>query len=40
MRPHAYGFSELEPLDEQYLEAVAAHLGWLYAPAQRKLRRH
>lgn len=39
MHVPAYDFSELEPLDEAYLEAVADHLGWLYAPARRTLRR-
>jgi hypothetical protein len=39
MHAPKYDFSELEPLDEQYLEAVADHLGWLYAPVRRKLRR-
>ena len=39
MHAPIYDFSELEPLDEAYLAAVADHLGWLYAPARRKLRR-
>ena len=39
MHAPAYDFSELEPLDEAYLEAVADHLGWLSASARRKLRR-
>jgi len=34
----AYDFSELQPLDEAYLRAVADHLGWLHAPARRKVR--
>jgi hypothetical protein len=38
MHAPKYDFSELEPLDEAYLRAVADHLGWLYAPARRKLR--
>lgn len=39
MHALAYDFSELGPLDEAYLEAVADHLGWLSASARRKLRR-
>ncbi len=39
MHAPAYDFSELEPLDEAYLEAVADHLDWLSASARRKLRR-
>lgn len=39
MHAPAYDFSELGPLDEAYLEAVADHLGWLSASAWRMLRR-
>jgi hypothetical protein len=39
MHAPKYDFGELEPLDEHYLEAVVEHLGWLYTPALRKLRR-
>lgn len=38
MHARPYDFGELEHLDEVYLHAVADHLGWLYAPARRKLR--
>jgi hypothetical protein len=31
-------FPELDAYDEAYLQAVADHLGWLWAPARRKLR--
>ena len=34
-----YDFSELEPVDEAYLEGVADQHGWLSASARRKLRR-
>jgi hypothetical protein len=34
-----WDFSPLEKFDEAYLQAVADHLGWLYAPLRRKLRR-
>jgi len=33
-----WDFSELDGCDEAYLRAVADHLGWLWAPARRKLR--
>ena len=34
-----WDFSELDTYDDAYVRAVADHLGWLYAPARRKLRR-
>jgi hypothetical protein len=40
MHAPKYDFSELEPLDERYLQTIADHLGWLYAPLRRKLRRN
>lgn len=33
-----WDFSELHSYDDAYVRAVADHLGWLYAPARRKLR--
>lgn len=33
-----WSFNELDPYDEAYLRAVGDHLGWLWAPARRKLR--
>jgi hypothetical protein len=33
-----WDFSELDTDDDAYVRAVADHLGWLYAPARRKLR--
>jgi len=35
----SWDFSELDKYDEAYLRAVADHLGWMYAPLRRKLRR-
>ncbi len=35
MHAPPYDFSELKPLDEAYLRAVAEHLGWIYAPVRR-----
>jgi protein tyrosine/serine phosphatase len=33
-----WDFSELDAYDDAYVRAVADHLGWIYASAQRKLR--
>jgi len=33
-----WDFSALDAYDDTYLRAVADHLGWIYAPARRKLR--
>jgi hypothetical protein len=33
-----WDFSELDSYDDAYVRAVADHLGWVYAPARRKLR--
>jgi hypothetical protein len=38
MHAPPYDFSELEEPDVQYLRAVGDHLGWIYAPARRKVR--
>jgi hypothetical protein len=38
MHAPPYDFSELEQPDAQYLRAVGDHLGWIYAPARRKVR--
>jgi hypothetical protein len=35
----SWDFSELDRYDEAYLRAVADHLGWMYGPLRRKLRR-
>jgi hypothetical protein len=35
----AWDFNELDFYDDAYLRAVADHLGWLYAPLRRNLRR-
>jgi hypothetical protein len=34
-----WDFGELKAQDDAYLQAVEDHLGWLYAPLRRKLRR-
>jgi hypothetical protein len=39
MHAPQYDFSELEQADAQYLRAVGDHLGWIYAPARRKVRK-
>ena len=33
-----WDLSELDAYDDAYLRAVADHLGWIYAPARRRLR--
>jgi hypothetical protein len=33
-----WDFGELDAYDDAYVRAVADHLGWIYAPARRKLR--
>jgi hypothetical protein len=35
----SWDFSKLDKYDEAYLRAVADHLGWMYAPLRRYLRR-
>ncbi len=35
----SWDFSELDQYDDAYLRAVADHLGWMYAPLRRKVRR-
>jgi hypothetical protein len=35
----SWDFSELDKYDEAYLRAVADHLGWMYAPVRRKVRK-
>jgi hypothetical protein len=35
----SWDFNELDKYDEAYLRAVADHVGWMYAPLRRKLRR-
>jgi hypothetical protein len=38
MHAPKYDFSELDAPDNDYLQAVADHLGWLDAPVRRRLR--
>lgn len=34
-----WDFTELEAYDDAYVRAVADHLGWVYAPARRRVRK-